>query len=122
MLKHFYDFSGHSISMRKSNIYFSKGTRVAIRTKIKQVFGFQIVHNLGTYLGVPLLHERLTESTLTFVVDKVRRKLQNWKPRKLSILGRVTLTQSILLTIPNYFLQSIFIPKSICDEIEQIAR
>ncbi|KAH1038521.1 hypothetical protein J1N35_040264 [Gossypium stocksii] len=30
------------------------------------------VHNLGMYLGVPLFHEKVTNSTLRFAVDKVR--------------------------------------------------
>lgn len=106
--------------MGKSNIYLSKGTKDGICTQISQVFGFHIVINLGTYLGVPLLHERITKITLRFIVDKVRQKLQNWEARKLSIAGRVTLVQLVLLTIPNYFMQSMLIPKGICDEIEQI--
>ncbi|KHG02494.1 hypothetical protein F383_02784 [Gossypium arboreum] len=35
---------------------------------------------------------------------------------------RVTLVQSILLTIPNYFMQTMLIPKGVCEEIEKIAR
>lgn len=40
MLNHFYDFAGHKISMRKSNIYFSKGTDDGSCTRISQLFGF----------------------------------------------------------------------------------
>ncbi|KAK5840215.1 hypothetical protein PVK06_009102 [Gossypium arboreum] len=72
--------------------------------------------------GVPLLHDRVTKSTLNFVVEKVRRKLQNWEARKLSFAGRVTLAQSVLLAIPNYFMQSLLVPKEVCDEIERIVR
>lgn len=53
--------------------------------------------NLGSYLGVPLLHDRVTKSTLNFVVDKVRSKLHNWEARKFSFAGRITLAQSVLL-------------------------
>ncbi|KAA3486170.1 reverse transcriptase [Gossypium australe] len=87
-----------------------------------QFFGFQKVINLGKYLGVPLLHDRVTKSTLNFVIDKVRSKLQNWDARKLSLAGRITLAQSVLLAIPSYFMQSLVIPKGVCDEIERIAR
>ncbi|KAH1046332.1 hypothetical protein J1N35_037116 [Gossypium stocksii] len=62
------------------------------------------VLNLGSYLGVPLLHDSVTKSTLNFVVEKVRSKLQNWEARKLSFAGLVTLAQSVLLAIPNYFM------------------
>ncbi|KAA3486895.1 Retrovirus-related Pol polyprotein LINE-1 [Gossypium australe] len=96
ILDQFCEVSGHKISTRKSNIYFSK--------------------------GVPLLHSRVTKSTFSFVVDKVRCKLNSWDVRKLSIAGRVTLAQSVLLSIPNYFMQSMLIPKGVCAEIERLVR
>ncbi|KAG8493054.1 hypothetical protein CXB51_010395 [Gossypium anomalum] len=52
----------------------------------------------------------------------MRRKLQNWKARKLSFVGRVTLTQSVLLAIHNYFMQTVLVPKGVCDKIKKITR
>ncbi|KAA3482036.1 RNA-directed DNA polymerase (Reverse transcriptase) [Gossypium australe] len=118
----FCDISGHKISGRKSNIFFSKNTKADIRNQISQLLGFQEVQNLGMYLGVPLLHDRVTKSTLNFVVDKIRRKLNSWDARKLSFAGRITLAQSILLSIPNYFMQTLMIPQGVCDDIERLAR
>ncbi|XP_016670075.1 uncharacterized protein [Gossypium hirsutum] len=37
-------------------------------------------------------------------------------------LWQVTLAQSVLLAIPNYFMQTVLVPKGVCDEIEKIAR
>ncbi|KAA3484641.1 Retrovirus-related Pol polyprotein LINE-1 [Gossypium australe] len=122
ILKRFYDFSGHKISARKSNMYFSKGVDNSSRDRISQLFGFQEVFNLRIYLGVPLLHDQVTKSTLNLVVEKVRGKLHNWEARKLSFTGRVTLAQSVILTIPSYFMQSLLILKRVCDEIEKIVR
>ncbi|XP_012487975.1 uncharacterized protein LOC105801186 [Gossypium raimondii] len=122
ILTQFCEISGHQISVRKSNIFFSKDTEANVRIQINQLFGFQEVRNLGTYLGVPLLHERITKSTLSFIVDKVRKKLQSWDARKLSIAGRITLAQSILLSIPNYFMQSLMIPKGVSADIERLVR
>ncbi|KAH1097786.1 hypothetical protein J1N35_014707 [Gossypium stocksii] len=42
--------------------------------------------------------------------------------QKLSIAVRATLALSVLLLIPNYFMQSMMIPKKICDEIENLVR
>ncbi|KAH1098440.1 hypothetical protein J1N35_015361 [Gossypium stocksii] len=111
ILKQFCEFSGHKISIRKSNIFFSKTTSGDVRNQIIQMFGFQEVQNLGKYLGVPLLHERITKSTLNFIIDKVIQKLQSWDARRLSMAGRITLAQSVLLSIPNFFIQSLMIPK-----------
>ncbi|MBA0845023.1 hypothetical protein Goarm_005853, partial [Gossypium armourianum] len=70
ILTQFCEISGHQISVRKNNIFFSKDTEANVRNQINQLFGFQEVRNLGTYLVVPLLHERITKSTLSFIVDK----------------------------------------------------
>ncbi|KAA3468994.1 Retrovirus-related Pol polyprotein LINE-1 [Gossypium australe] len=59
-----------------------------LRDSISNVLGFQRVTNLGTYLGVPLFHERVTNSSLKFVVDKVRAKLQCWNVKQLSMAGK----------------------------------
>lgn len=60
-------------------------------------------------------------NTFRFIVDKVRRKLDNWDAKTLSVVGRVTLAQSILLSIPNYFMQAVKISSSICVKIEKIS-
>ncbi|KAA3474835.1 GTP cyclohydrolase 1-like [Gossypium australe] len=121
ILRCFCDLSDHKISARKSKMFFSKGVDTSLSDQISQLFSFQKVRNLGNYLGV-LLHNRVTRSTLKFVIDKVKSKLQNWDARKLSLAGRVTLAQSVLLAIPSYFMQTMAIPKGVCDEIERIAR
>ncbi|KAG8495967.1 hypothetical protein CXB51_009247 [Gossypium anomalum] len=46
----------------------------------------------------------------------------SWDARQLSLAGRVTLAQSVLLSIPSYFIQTMMIPKGLCDEIECIVR
>ncbi|KAG8486162.1 hypothetical protein CXB51_019593 [Gossypium anomalum] len=74
----------------------------------------------GFVFGVPLFHDGVTISSLKFVVDKVKLRLQSWDVRQLSLAGRVTLAQVVLLTIPTYFMQSLKILQGICDEIESI--
>ncbi|KAK5835835.1 hypothetical protein PVK06_011547 [Gossypium arboreum] len=122
ILSQFCRISRHKISVRKSSIFFSKYIGVDVRNQISQLIGFQEVQNLGTYLGVPFLHDRVSKNTLNFVVDKIRRKLQSWDARKLSFAGRITLGQSVLLSIPNYFMQSLMIPKGVCADIERLVR
>ncbi|KAH1090414.1 hypothetical protein J1N35_017671 [Gossypium stocksii] len=122
ILTQFCEISGHKISVRKNNIFFSKNTEVDVCIQFSQLFEFQEVWNLGTYLGVHVLHDRVTKSTLSFIVDKVRKKLQSWDGRKLSIVERITLAQSVLLSIPNYFMQSLLISKGVNADIERLVR
>ncbi|MBA0598271.1 hypothetical protein Gorai_008042, partial [Gossypium raimondii] len=80
------------------------GVDVTVVKSISSLFGFQKVQNFGHYFGVPLFHKRVTNITMHFVVEKVRGKLQSWDVKRLSIAGRITLAQSILMSIPSYFM------------------
>ncbi|KAA3475427.1 Retrovirus-related Pol polyprotein LINE-1 [Gossypium australe] len=122
ILGRFCDFSWHKINVRKTNIFSAKGLDVIVADSNISLFGFQKVQNLGHYLSVPLFHLRMTNGTMHFVVKKVRRKLQSWDAKRLSIVGRITLAQSILMSIPRYFMQSMMITRSICDEIESLVK
>ncbi|XP_016667495.1 uncharacterized protein [Gossypium hirsutum] len=87
----------------------------------KGVLGFRQTDDLGIYLGMPLFHRQVTMNTFKFVMDKVKRKLNNWNAKMLSMARWVTLALSVLLSIPNYFMQTLKIPSSICVEIKKIA-
>ncbi|KAK5793327.1 hypothetical protein PVK06_034470 [Gossypium arboreum] len=89
---------------------------------LNNLLGFQKVDDLGHYIGIPLFHKKVTNSTIHFVIEKVRMKLQSWDARQSSFAGRATLAQSVLLAIPSYFMQSMMIPRKICDEIECLVR
>ncbi|KAH1121552.1 hypothetical protein J1N35_004712 [Gossypium stocksii] len=89
---------------------------------ISTLLEFQRVNNLGHYLGVPLFHQRVTSNTLQFVVEKVHGKLHSWEGKKLSLAGRITLAQSVLLSIPSYFIQSMMIPRNTRNEIESLIK
>ncbi|MBA0873317.1 hypothetical protein Goshw_000773, partial [Gossypium schwendimanii] len=122
ILHGFFELSVHKDNPRKTNIFFSKGVEEYVSSMLSNMLGFQKVHDLGHYLGVSLFHQRVTNSTMYFVVEKVRMKLQSWDARQLSIAGRTTLAQSVLLSILGYFMQSMMILQKICDEIERLAR
>ncbi|KAE8729471.1 Xyloglucan galactosyltransferase KATAMARI1 [Hibiscus syriacus] len=47
------------------------------------------VDDLGRYLGVPLLHKRVTNETYEYLIQKTRDRLAEWKAKSLSFAGRV---------------------------------
>lgn len=77
----------HCVNSWNINIFFSKGVDEAMGSGISSVLEFQRVDNLGSYQNVPLFHERVTNSTLRFVVDKICSKLRNWDIRLLLEFG-----------------------------------
>lgn len=122
ILHEFYELSGHKVNLKKTNIFFSRGVREPLKSIFSNLLGYQKTQDLGHYLGVPLFHQKVTNSTMHFVVEKVRIKLQSWDAQYLSIIGRVAFAQLTLLSIPGYFMQSMMLPRKICDEIERLTR
>lgn len=77
---------------------------------------------MGKYLGIPILHKRVTYNTYNFLVDKVNQRLSNWKAKMLSMVGRVTLVKSVLQATPSYVMQTVAFPIHVCDAIDQKCR
>lgn len=89
ILDRFINLSGYRVNARKTNMFFYGEVDEALSNLLSNLLGFQKVHDLGTYLGIPLFHKRVTTSTLRFVVDKVLNKLSNWDAKKLSLASKV---------------------------------
>lgn len=57
-----------------------------------------------------------------FILDKMRKRLEGWRAKHLSMEERATLIQSMLNSIPIYLMQVFYFLISICNEIEKIRR
>lgn len=114
--------SGQKLSEEKTRIFFSKNVGRSLKHEICQESGFQVTDDLGKYLGVPILHEKVNSRTFQFILDKVDQRLSNWKVKTLSFAGRVSLTKSVLQALPSYVMHSAYVPKFICSEIDKRCR
>ena len=56
------------------------------------------------YLGLPISDRHLGANSFVGVVEKMRKKLAPWKGKLLSSGGRITLTNSVLSSIPSYIM------------------
>ena len=72
------------------------------------------------YLGVPLLARRLNVDDYKGLVDKVKRKVQDWKNRALSYAGRLQLICFVLSSMQVYWAVVCQIPKTVIKEIDSI--
>ncbi|XP_039014644.1 uncharacterized protein LOC120144710 [Hibiscus syriacus] len=90
ILELFCNFSGQKINIQKTTIYYSMNVDSSLKNSISASFGFQEVQNLGKYLGVPLLHSRITKSSYSYIVSRVRDKLSGWTAKTLSLAGRIS--------------------------------
>ncbi|KAE8693055.1 hypothetical protein F3Y22_tig00110819pilonHSYRG00250 [Hibiscus syriacus] len=100
-----------------SHLFFADDLVLFAEASIEQCYE---VHNLGKYLGVPLLHSRITRASFSYIVSRVRDKLVGWKAKALSLAGRITLAKTVLSTISYFSMQSIKLLKGIYDEVEKL--
>ncbi|CAN1190816.1 Putative ribonuclease H protein At1g65750, partial [Linum perenne] len=109
--------SGQHVSREKSAIFCSKNTNLHVSSLISLILGIPLTQNLGRYLGVPILHDRVTTRTYQDILDRIDTKLAGWKAKSLSLVGPVTLAQSVLAAIPTYVMQTVVLPAKTCEEI-----
>ncbi|CAI0429274.1 unnamed protein product [Linum tenue] len=81
-----------------------------------------MTQDLGRYLGVPVLHGRITKQTYKYIMDKIDQRLAGWKADNLSLAGRVTLAMSVLNALPSYAMQTAMLPASVCDYLDRKIR
>jgi hypothetical protein len=72
------------------------------------------------YLGIPLGASYKAKSIWDVIVEKMQRRLANWKGIYLSKGGRVILIKSTLSNLPTYFLSLFPIPPSVAHCIEKL--
>ncbi|CAL1403368.1 unnamed protein product [Linum trigynum] len=114
--------SGQQISKPKSRIYFSANVTDTQRQSLGQELGIPETTNLGRYLGVPVIHGRVSKATFTDLIDRIDRRLAGWKAASLSLAGRITLAQSVISSLPAYTMQTTLLPASVCDYIDKKIR
>ncbi|KAL2993247.1 hypothetical protein AAZX31_10G099100 [Glycine max] len=74
------------------------------------------------YLGIPIGANPMRDHMWEPIINKCERALAKWKQRHLSFGGRVTLIQSVLTSIPIYFLSFFRIPKKVLDKLVRVQR
>nr|KYP48420.1 Putative ribonuclease H protein At1g65750 family [Cajanus cajan] len=55
-------------------------------------------------------------------MDHINKRLNSWKSKSLSFVGRLTLSKSVLAALPSYTMQIVFFPKQLCDDIDRSSR
>ncbi|KAL7201937.1 hypothetical protein ACSBR1_033599 [Camellia fascicularis] len=72
--------------------------------------GIPLTQDLGKYLGIPLLHNRVSRVHFSSICDKLQGKLSSWKANMLSLAGRATLIKSVTAALPAYTMQTMKLP------------
>ncbi|KAJ1692316.1 hypothetical protein LUZ63_009014 [Rhynchospora breviuscula] len=74
------------------------------------------------YLGLPLTARRPSRLCFQNLIDRIRKRLQEWQGGFLSKAGRTVLVSSVLSTIPVYFMSVFVLPAWVIKEIDRVRR
>lgn len=118
----FCEASGGRVSKEKTQLFVSRNIHHSRVRELSSYSRFQISGDLGKYLGVPLLHHRQTCSTYAYIVENAQKRLASWKMGCLAMVGRITLSQIVLATLPTYTMQFAMLQKGVCRKLEKISR
>lgn len=75
-----------------------------------------------TYLGVPISGRRPKREDWTKLTSLVRAKLSSWKSTYLSLGGCLTLLNSVLSSVPTFWMSVFKLPSWVIKEIDKIRR
>lgn len=74
------------------------------------------------YLGLPLTITKPTRNLFMPLIEKMENKLAGWKCKIISKEGRLQLVQSVLSSIPVYYMMSFRLPQWVINRIDSIRR
>lgn len=107
---------------KKSSILFGGQVDDQTQSNIMSILSIVKCNGEGKYLGIPYLVKRSKKQILQFVMDGVWKKLQGWKEKLLSQVGKEILIKSVLQVIPTYDMQRFLLRKTLYKEITAMIR
>ncbi|MCH88010.1 LINE-1 reverse transcriptase like [Trifolium medium] len=121
ILRWFELISGLKVNFSKSNIFgvnihnsFLEGAAYFLHCKVSSL--------PFTYLGLPVGANPRSESTWKPVLKAIESRLQSWKNKYVSLGGRVVLINSVLESIPIFFLSFLKMPTGVRKAIIRLQR
>nr|XP_043629994.1 uncharacterized protein LOC122601294 [Erigeron canadensis] len=117
----FKDVSGLVPSITKSTVFFCNVT-THVRNAIMGIMPFDEGQLPIKYLGVPLISTRLVYRDCMILVERLDKRIDNWKNKTLSLAGRIQLIRSVLSSMYIYWASVFILPARIVRELEKKLR
>ena len=118
VLQNFCTLSGQMPNLSKSSILFSKRVDQNNRQVVRSVFPVSTIH-----LGHPLIFNHSDRSkAYEFILTKFWAKLTTIKANKLNHASRLTYINSVMTSIPIYYMPTMLFSKNFISKITSIIR
>ncbi|KAM6569155.1 hypothetical protein CsatB_017140 [Cannabis sativa] len=91
LLHKFEEASGQKVNLNKSSVFFSSNTLDSVRSGILSTLHMHAADENSFYLGLPSMVGRNKNAAFGFLKENVRKRIQNWDSKLLSIAGKEVL-------------------------------
>jgi len=88
--------SGQKTNWDKKNIFFSSNTQAHLQSQIQSLLGVPAICQYEKHLGLPALVGRAKKQNFIYLKERVWKKLQGWKEKFLSQVGREVLIKTVI--------------------------
>jgi hypothetical protein len=122
VLRRYEEALGQRLNLDKTSIFFSKNSAMEDKEAILLDRGILETQCFDKYLGLPALVGKSRTATFRGIIDRVRKRLGDWKLKFLSQAGKEILIKAVIQAIPAYCMSLFLLPKVLCAEINSMIR
>lgn len=108
------------MNLLKSLVFFSMHVNHTNRQQLCHVLQMEEAGVGCGYLGLINMMGRSKSSTLGFLKDKVKRRVQSWDGRLISQGGKEVLVKSVTQSLPTYAMSVFPLPLEITKDLERV--
>lgn len=109
--------SGQKLNKDKTSLFFSRNTSREIQDQVKNMFSAQIIQLHERYLGLPPILGKGKRQAYGRIEDQVGRKIDEWKGKLLSGVGREVLIKSVAQATPIYTMSCFRLLDLLCKDL-----
>lgn len=120
VLDEYEEVSGQAINYGKSGIFFSRNIDSRLQTVHSQILGVSNPLNTEKYFGLPSLVERKKREICNYIKERLWKKLQGWKGKKLSKVGTEILIKFVAQVILSCCMSTFLLPSTMLYEMHRM--
>lgn len=117
LIKNFSEASGHCLDFAKSSIFFSKNINPVRKRLIEDLLQILGMKDNDKYMGLPSFWGRSKKEALSFLLQRISKKLGGWKQSFLSVAVREVLMKTMIQAISTYAMACFKLLISFCNKI-----
>ena len=110
--------SDQMVNKDKTTLFFSRNTNEATQEAIKVSLGVPAIQHYEKYLGLPSFVGRNKKACFIHIKERIWSKMQGWKEKLLSQVGKEVMIKTVIQSIPAYSMNVFKLLVSLCKDIE----